>query len=235
VQVRDLFGNGVSGVSVTFTVTAGAGVIAPASPAVVVTDANGNAALTTWTLGASLGTNTVTAAAAGLTGSPVSFNATATAGAPTTIAANSVTTQSAIAGTAVAAPPSVLVTDAGNNPVAGVSVTFAVTAGGGAISPASPATVSTNASGIATLTSWTLGATVGANSVTASVAGLAGSPVTFTRHWYCGTCRGAGHQHSTGGCCYRRCVHDAACCADPRCQWQYHGERRDGDGGAGQR
>jgi uncharacterized protein YjdB len=180
VQVRDLFGNGVSGVSVTFTVTAGAGVIAPASPAVVVTDANGNAALTTWTLGASLGTNTVTAAAAGLTGSPVSFNATATAGAPTTIAANSVTTQSAIAGTAVAAPPSVLVTDAGNNPVAGVSVTFAVTAGGGAISPASPATVSTNASGIATLTSWTLGATVGANSVTASVAGLAGSPVTFT-------------------------------------------------------
>jgi hypothetical protein len=83
VQVRDLFGNGVSGVSVTFTVTAGAGVIAPASPAVVVTDANGNAALTTWTLGASLGTNTVTAAAAGLTGSPVSFNATATAGAPT--------------------------------------------------------------------------------------------------------------------------------------------------------
>ena len=83
---------------------------------------------------------------------------TVTAAAATTIAANSVVTQSAVAGAAVAAPPSVLVTD-GTNPVSGVTVTFTVTGGGGAISPVSPASVVTNASGIATLTSWTLGTT----------------------------------------------------------------------------
>jgi adhesin/invasin len=42
--------------------------------------------------------------------------------------------------------------------------------------------VSTNASGIATLTSWTLGSAAGTNNntVTASASGLSGSPVTFT-------------------------------------------------------
>src|SRR5206468_9422160 len=40
--------------------------------------------------------------------------------------------------------------------------------------------VLTNASGIAALTSWTLGTTAGMNTLTASSNGLAGSPVTFT-------------------------------------------------------
>ncbi len=176
-RVNDAFGNGVPGVSVTFTVTAGGGTLNPASPAVVVTNASGVATVTSWTLGSAVGANTVTAAAAGLTGSPVSFNATATTGAATTITNNSTLTQSANAGTSVATPPSVLVRDAGNNPVSGVTVTFAVTGGGGSVSPA---TVATNASGIATLTSWTLGAVAGANSVSATVAGLTGSPVAFT-------------------------------------------------------
>src|SRR5690606_38803784 len=48
-QVRDERGNGVANVSVTFTVTSGGGSV---SPAVVVTDANGQAA-TSWTLGTS--------------------------------------------------------------------------------------------------------------------------------------------------------------------------------------
>ena len=106
----------------------------------------------------------------------VTFNVTA--GAAATIAANSATSQSDTAGLPVAAPPSVLVTDANSNPVAGVAVTFAVTGGGGSILPTTP--VNTNASGVATLGSWTLGGTAGANTVTASVTGLAGSPVTFT-------------------------------------------------------
>jgi hypothetical protein len=38
----------------------------------------------------------------------------------------------------------------------------------------------TNGSGIATLTEWVLGGAVGVNTVTATVAGLAGSPVEFT-------------------------------------------------------
>ena len=70
-----------------------------------------------------------------------------------------------------------LVTDAYNNPVSGVAVTFAVASGGGSVTGAS---ATTNASGIATVGSWTLGTTAGANTLTATSAGLTGSPVTFT-------------------------------------------------------
>src|SRR5207244_11436299 len=66
-------------------------------------------AVTTWTLGTAAGTQTVQATGAG---SPVPFSATAKAGAAATIAANSATSQSATAGTAVSTPPSVIVKDA---------------------------------------------------------------------------------------------------------------------------
>src|SRR5205814_8352325 len=101
-------------------------------------------------------------------------------GAAVAIANNSPTTQSAPAGTAVASPPAVIVTDASGNPGAGGDVTFAVTAGNGSLSPTSPTTVVTNASGPATVTPWTLGNTVGTNTVTATASGLTGSSVTFT-------------------------------------------------------
>lgn len=86
--------------------------------------------------------------------------------------------QSAPKGSPVAIQPSVLVTDYYDNPVAGVEVAFAVTSGGGSISPLS--TVFTDVDGVAALTSWTLGNTLGTNSLTATVDGLTGSPVTFT-------------------------------------------------------
>jgi adhesin/invasin len=191
VRVTDAGGNPVSGVAVTFTLTGGGGSTTPASPAVVSTNASGVATLTSWTLGPTAGTNnnTLTASASGLTGSPVTFTASATVGAARTIAAASATSQSATVGTAVSAPPSVRVTDAGGNPVSGVAVTFAVTGGGGTSVPASPAVVSTNASGVATLTSWTLGPTAGTNNntLTASASGLTGSPVTFTASGTTGT------------------------------------------------
>jgi predicted Fe-Mo cluster-binding NifX family protein len=85
--------------------------------------------------------------------------------------------QSATVGTAVSTAPSVLVTDVNNNPVAGVTVTFAVASGGGSVSGAS---ATTNSSGIAAAAGWTLGTVAGANSLTATAAGLTGSPVTFT-------------------------------------------------------
>src|SRR2546426_7077374 len=47
-----------------------------------------------------------------LSGSPVTFTATGTAGAAATMAANSPSSQTAPAGTAVSSPPSVLVKDA---------------------------------------------------------------------------------------------------------------------------
>jgi hypothetical protein len=70
---------------------------------------------------------------------------------------------------AVSAPPSVIVRDQNNNPMQGVTVAFAVTAGAGAVIPA---TAVTGANGIATASSWTLGATPGLNTVTATVTGL---------------------------------------------------------------
>lgn len=85
--------------------------------------------------------------------------------------------QSAGVGQAVAVPPAVRVTDGGGNPVSGVSVTFAVTAGGGAVTGAA---ASTGADGVATVGSWTLGA-VGTNTLTATTSGAtSGSPTVFT-------------------------------------------------------
>jgi len=185
VKVTDANGDPVAGVNVTFTVTGGGGSISPASPATIATDAGGIATLTSWTLGtvAGVNNNTVSASATVPNGSPVIFTATATAGAANTIAANSATTQSGTAGSSVTAP-SVIVTDAFGNPVGGVDVTFTLTAdgNGGSISPGSPAVVTTNSSGIASLATWTLGTDVGTdnNTVDASAAVPNGSPVTFT-------------------------------------------------------
>ena len=174
VIVKDANGNPVSGVSVTFAVASGGGSITGAAPT---TNASGIATVGSWTLGATAGTNTLTATAAGLTGSPVTFTATGTVGSATQIALNAGNNQAASVGTAVATLPSVIVKDAAGNPVSGVSVTFAVAGGGGSITGAA---TTTNASGIATVGSWTLGALAGANTLTATSAGLTGSPVTFT-------------------------------------------------------
>jgi YVTN family beta-propeller protein len=103
------------------------------------------------------------------------FSATRTTATQIAVAAGN--GQTTFAGSAVAVPPSVIVKDANNNPVSGAHVTFAVATGGGSITSASQ---TTNANGLATLTSWTLGATPGANTVTATAVGLTGSPITFS-------------------------------------------------------
>jgi adhesin/invasin len=172
VTVRDAVGNPVSGVTVTFAVTSGGGSAAGLSPS---TDGSGVATVGNWILGPTAGQNTLTASSPGLSGSPVLFTATGTTPA-TSITTNNGDGQSAIAGSQVATPPSVIVKDASGNPVAGVTVTFAVTSGGGSATGVN--TVS-DASGIATVGSWTLGTTAGANTLTATSAGLTGSPVTF--------------------------------------------------------
>jgi hypothetical protein len=80
------------------------------------------------------------------------------------------------AGAAVASSNNVslVVANKKGEPLAGVEVTFAVTAGGGSITPA---TDTTDDAGVASATV-TLGTTVGDNTVTGTVTGL--SPVTFT-------------------------------------------------------
>lgn len=94
---------------------------------------------------------------------------------PAQITAASPATQQATPGSAVATPPSVRVLDGQGQPLAGVGVTFAVTAGGGTLGTP---LATTDATGTATAGSWTLGPNLGTHTVTATVSGLA--PVTFT-------------------------------------------------------
>jgi hypothetical protein len=150
VRVTDSHGNNVSGVSVTFTPSGGGtGAAVTGSPAT--TDASGIATVGSWTLGQTAGANSLVAAAGALN---TTFTATGTAGAGSSIAINAGDAQTAASGAAVATAPSVIVKDQFNNPVAGASVTFSVTGGGGS---ATGLTTTTNGSGVATVGSWTLG------------------------------------------------------------------------------
>jgi len=164
VLVKNVLGNPVPSVLVSFRVTAGDGTLTEAD---AVTDASGIATVGSWTLGTTVGTNTLTATVAGLP--PVTFSATGTGGPATQIAISAGNNQSAVAGTAVTTAPSVVVRDGFGNPVPEVEVTFAVASGGGTIDPASSAPVTTDADGVATLRSWTLGVTAGVNTLTASI------------------------------------------------------------------
>jgi len=73
---------------------------------------------------------------------------------------------SALAGTAIATPLSVTVRDAKGMLVPNVTVSFAVTAGGGSVNPAS---ATTNANGVAGGVTWTIGKLGGAQTATATV------------------------------------------------------------------
>jgi surface protein len=84
--------------------------------------------------------------------------------------------QTAPAGTTLDTQPGVLVRNEDYDPVPGVEVTFAVASGGGTVDPVGA--VSTDANGVAAVTSWTLGTTEGSNSLTASAPGI--TAVTFT-------------------------------------------------------
>ena len=83
------------------------------------------------------------------------FTATGTAGAASRVTPTRGTNISAVVGSALTGEnlPAVLVTDASNNPVAGASVTFSVTSGGGTVTGA---TQTTNAQGIASVGGFTL-------------------------------------------------------------------------------
>jgi adhesin/invasin len=78
VRARDAFGNNVDGVPVSFDVSAGGG---SGTGAAQSTGADGTAAVGSWTLGPTPGTNQLTATAntPGIMGNPIVFDATATA------------------------------------------------------------------------------------------------------------------------------------------------------------
>jgi hypothetical protein len=165
--VTDGTGIGVPGITVSFAASSGGGSVSQPS---AITNGSG-IATTNLTLGPSGGQNTATATVSGLTGSPVTFNATAAK----VIAINGGNNQTGVAGLLLPTQLSVLVTDGTGIGVPGISVSFAVFSGGGSVSQPSAIT---NGSGIAT-TNLTLGPSGGQNTATATVSGLTGSPVTF--------------------------------------------------------
>ncbi|MEP6833623.1 MAG: hypothetical protein ABJB74_09520 [Gemmatimonas sp.] len=175
VRVVDAGGNRVAGVTVVFTVGVGGGTAANAT---AVTNSNGIATVGSWTLGTTAGANTLLAnvQAGSVTGNPVTFTATATAGTASTLTKQAGDAQSAGVTTAVAVRPAVKVADQFGNAIAGATVTFAVATGGGTITGG---TATTGADGIATVGSWTLGNTSGAQTLTATVPGVV-TPATFS-------------------------------------------------------
>lgn len=180
VRVTDSKDRPVQSQQVTFTpADAGSGQAIPPS---TTTNADGQASVR-WVLGTVAGTQTMIAKAVG-NGAPANLSviltATASSSVPAKLDKVAGDAQTATAGSAVSVAPSVKVTDANGNPVAGVGVTFAVATGGGSVNPTT--VVATDANGVAAVTSWTLGVVAGPNTLTATAAGngITGNPATFT-------------------------------------------------------
>jgi glucose/arabinose dehydrogenase/predicted small lipoprotein YifL len=165
VRVTRRDGNGVAGITVTFSAVTGGGSVSGASR---VTDANGVATVGGWTLGNQVGEQKLSARAEGLP--EVSFSAMAdpAPGAGTLERVPDSNGQTAATGAAVAVAPAVLVRNAQGVPQVGVTVSFAVTAGGGSLQAASAVS---DAQGIASSGRWTLGPAAGTHTVQASAAG----------------------------------------------------------------
>ncbi len=142
VRLVDDAGNGVGGRSITWVVSTGGGTVSPVN---ATTDGDG-LARTRWTLGSSVGTNTLDAVFSGLTAVP--FTATASADAPSKLAMVDGNGQSGTVGQPLGAQLSVRVTDENDNPVENVSVDWVAGGGGSVSSPTS----GTGADGVARIT-----------------------------------------------------------------------------------
>ena len=168
VTVKDGSGNALSGITVNWAAASGGGSVNPPSS---VTGADGKAT-TTRTLGPGAGTQTTTAGATGATA--VTFSAVAQIQGATQIAFN---ISASFSDTVLSTRPlSAVVRDQNNAVVAGVIVNWAVTAGGGLLSQAVD---TTDGTGISTV-NLTLSQTSGAQTASATVTGLIGSPVNFS-------------------------------------------------------
>jgi hypothetical protein len=175
-QLQDVNGNAVaqSGIVVTASIANGTGTLGGTVTAT--TDARGLATFTDLSIAGVVGARTLSFGATGLSAATVTTTLGSGSAAKMTIFSG--TGQSAIVATAVTSVPTVSIVDIDGNPVAGVAVTFAVTAGGGQV--VGPSQI-TDANGSARPTSWTLGPAIGSNSLTASIAdAIPGNPAVFT-------------------------------------------------------
>jgi PKD repeat protein len=175
VRVTDNRTRPVAGASVVFDLSS-AGPGAASVPDTATTNANGEANARI-VLGSRMGAQTGEARVVAAEGSPApktAFTVTALSENANGIAALSGDGQTGAAGSRLAQPLVVEVTDAFGNPIAGVTVNWSAE-GGGTVSEAS---VTTDDQGHAAVER-TLGPAAGQQTTMASAEGLAGSPVTF--------------------------------------------------------
>jgi uncharacterized protein (TIGR02145 family) len=170
VMVRDQFENPFEGAKLSYTVTEGS-----VSPEIITTDAEGKASAS-WTLGATIGTQTLSVKVFKADGSTVvstlNVNVNAKEGVPT-IERVSGNNQEAVIFTELQDEIVVLAKDPGGNPYKGVEVTFTVA--NGSVSPIKAITDDTGKAS----TKWTLGSIKGSQTLEATIqGGLA--PVSFT-------------------------------------------------------
>jgi len=186
VKVEDRLGNAIPGATVTYAVVTGGGTL---SAATATTSSTGLASVQ-WTLGKTAGTQQSVSATVAGNGGAALFTAVGVADEPTAL----ITAPNVLAngqrvkfGTAVPIRPAVKVVDQHGNGVAGRTVTFTVTGGGGSVTGA---TAPTDVNGIATVGSWTMGSAVGTNTLEASTVGF--PPVVFTVESILDPCTAAG-------------------------------------------
>jgi len=165
VKVIDAKGNPVSATAVPFAVTAGGGTLSGEN---ITTGTDGTAS-STLILGTIAGANTVTATSAGLDGSPVTFNATGTAGAVSASQSTVDATTPVVADGATTSTITITAKDQYGNPIQGKAVVLSST--GTENNLTDPAV--TDASGVATGTlsstkaeTKTVSATIGGVAVT---------------------------------------------------------------------
>ena len=174
VQLQDSFGNKVSmaGVNVTIQASPVTGRFRTLGGTLTQpTNAAGLATFATLSL-SQVGRYTLSAQASGIT-SATSNQFTITAGAAATIQATGGMLQSATINTAFHDPLQVLVTDAGNNPVSGATVTFTAPGSGASAALTGPSAI-TDATGHASVTA-VANNLAGNYTVTAATAGVSGT------------------------------------------------------------
>lgn len=161
VRITDQKGKIIKGLLVRWRVTSGGGRV---SSDTVRTDVGGVASSGGWVLGTTAGTQTLEAVVEGLP--PTVFTAIANPGPLTRVATVSPNNQVATVATVLPIAPAVRAEDQYGNPIPGLPTTFAVVQGNGSVTGA---TTVTNASGVATVQSWTLGTLAGAQRLRATV------------------------------------------------------------------
>lgn len=157
----------VAGVIVTFAVATGGGSLTALADT---SDANGFVT-TSWTLGAPVGVQSITATAAGLTGSPMTITATANPGVPTTVVLTQVPT-AATAGAPLTPPVLAAVHDAAGNVVTSFTGTVSLELPAGANGGVTGTTSVNAVAGVATFADVRF-PLVGAYNLIAVSAGLA--------------------------------------------------------------